>query len=277
LFQEFLVRRGTGVHDLTTHVMEPAAFDAALPELRRNGIGIRQTLKIEDTLDIHYLDTIGQLATTLKVLVPHRPGGEKLEGVPIETELRFATPAANERLPVEQAYHVCINTRHRRLSVQEGFRRLFGIEDWFEFDNESNVTVRDVHYLGNPTDGRFRLICGRRQQFSVEIVEMIFGDSGYQEMLDTKGEGIHHVFTTVCTLERLDEAKRALARDGYTIVQDGANGAIYYGYLGAPGKLAGLNVEMLCPLSDDWTAGADDGFWQILLGSGYQSHPLIGR
>lgn len=272
-FRDFLDRRGPGVQDVSTNVLTPARFDAVVPELAREGIGILQTLRFGSSLEIHYLDSAPQLGTVVKLLVPRVAGAEMLRDVPVEQVLHFDLPSEAQRLPIDRPYHFCVLTQHRRLSVQANFRRLFGIEQWFEYDNEVGRTSAEAHYFGRLVDGRFKLVCGRRGRFSVEVVEHLYGDSVYRDMLATKGEGIHHLMTTICGPDRRELARNTLAAHGYSIVMDGGAGLIYYGYFAAPGKMADLAVEILGPRSesdwDNWQAEGGDEFWAILAGPSY--------
>jgi hypothetical protein len=269
-FRAFLDRRGTGIQDITTNVLTAAEFDDVLPKLAREGIGILQTLKFGGLLDIHYLDSASQLSTVVKLLVPRADGAETLEGVPVEEVMHYDPVPEADRLPIDRPYHVCVLTNHRRLSVRENFRRIFGIERWFEYDNEVGRTTQRAHYFGRQVDGRFKLTCGRREKFGVEVVEYLYGENVYRDMLESKGEGIHHVMTTICNQDRVEQAKAALAPEGYSIAMDGGSGLIYYGYLAAEGKLADLAVEILGPVGE--TAMESEGgeeFWAILKGPVY--------
>ena len=270
-FKEFITRRGPGVQDVSTNVLTPAQFSAAVPELAREGVGILQSLRFPK-LEVHYLDSADYLGTVVKILVPHAPGTETLAGVPIQEVVRHEVPPQAQRLPIDRPYHFCVLTKHRRLSVQQNFRRLFGIERWFEFDNEVGRTTEEAHYFGAPIDAaRFKLACGRRERFSVEIVENLYGQGAYRDMLQNKGEGIHHIMTTMIDQDRLRQATAALAPEGYSMVLDGAAaGTLYYGYFGAQGKLADLAVEVLGPLGDgDLKAVVGDDAWAILQGPAY--------
>jgi hypothetical protein len=269
-FRAFIDRRGSGVQDVSTNVLTPAQFDDVVPKLAREGIDILQTLRFGEFVNIHYLDSADQLGTVVKVLVPRVAGAETLAGVPVEEVVRYDAVPAAERLPIDRPYHVCILTKHRRLSVQENFRRLFGIERWFEYDNEVGRTSAQAHYFGRLVDGRFKLVCGRRERFSVEIVEHIYGENVYRDMLKNKGEGIHHVMTTMCNRDRVEQAKVALGPEGYSIVMDGGAGLIYYGYFAGEGKIADLAVEVLGPQGEgDWQAQGGEEFWAILKGPEY--------
>jgi len=269
-FRAFLDRRGPGVQDISTNVLSPAAFDEVAPKLAREGIGILQTLQFGDLLDIHYLDSADKLGTVVKLLVPRVAGAETLEGVPVEEVVRYDLAPEAARLPIDRPYHVCVLTKNRRWSVRDNFRRIFGIEQWFEYDNEVGRTTQWAHYAGRSVDGRFKLTCGRREKFGVEVVEHVYGESAYREMLESKGEGIHHVMTTICDRGRAEQALAALAPEGYSIVMDGGSGPIYYGYFAAAGKLADLAVELVGSVGkeDMETVGGDE-FWSILKGPVY--------
>jgi hypothetical protein len=269
-FMDFLERRGPGVQDITTNCLSPAELDEVLPKLAREGVGVLQTLKIGNMLDIYYLDSVGQVGTVVKLLVPREASAESFEHFPVEEVVRFDPVPAAQRLPFDRPYHVCVLTKNRRLSVQDGFRRIFGIEKWFEYDNEVGRTSEAAHYFGRSVNGRFKLICGRRENFSVEVVEHLYGEGVYGDMLEQKGEGIHHVFTTICTLDQVEQAKKALAPEGYSIVMDGGAGLIYYGYFAAAGKMADLAVEVLSQRGEgDWEAEFGPEFWSILRGVDY--------
>jgi hypothetical protein len=271
-FRAFIDRRGSGVQDISTNVLTPAMFNDVVPKLAREGIGILQTLHFGESGDIHYLDSADQLGTVVKILVPRVAGAETLDGVPVEEVVRYDAVPEADRLPIDRPYHVCVLTKHRRLSVQENFRRIFGIERWFEYDNEVGRTSAQAHYFGRLLDGgRFKLVVGRRERFSVEIVEHTYGESVYRDMLENKGEGIHHVMTTIFNnLDRVEQAKVALGPEGYSIVMDGGAGLIYYGYFAAKGKIADLAVEVLGPQGEgDWEAQGGEEFWAILRGPEY--------
>jgi hypothetical protein len=269
-FRAFLDRRGPGVQDISTNVLSPAAFDEVVPKLANEGIGILQTLRFGELLDIHYLDSTAQLGTVVKLLVPRVADAETLEGVPVEEVVRYDPVPEAARLPIDRPYHICVLTKHRRWSVRDNFRRIFGIERWFEYDNEVGRTTQWAHYTGRAVDGRFKLTCGRREKFGVEVVEYLYGESAYRDMLESKGEGIHHVMTTLCDRGRAEQARAALEPEGYSIVMDGGSGLMYYGYFAAEGKLADLAVELLGPIGEEdmETVGGDE-FWAILKGPVY--------
>jgi hypothetical protein len=81
-----------------------------------------------------------------------------------------------------------------------------------------------------------------------------------------QGEGLNHLMTTVCSIEQFQTVRKWLEAQGMPIVQDEqVRDFCYYCYADCRERLAGLFVELLCPLSDHWLDGRED-VGAILLG-----------
>jgi hypothetical protein len=76
-------------------------------------------------------------------------------------------------------------------------------------------------------------------------------------MLEKQGEGLNHIMTTLCGPEELGLITKRLESDGMPIIQDGQGADVYYCYADTREKLAGVYVELLCPLSDKFLADKD--------------------
>jgi catechol 2,3-dioxygenase-like lactoylglutathione lyase family enzyme len=72
-----------------------------------------------------------------------------------------------------------------------------------------NVTITDgqevahTKYRGEPTDARAKLAFFDMGQVSLELIEPIGGPSTWQEFLDEKGEGVHHIAFFVHDTDRV--------------------------------------------------------------------------
>jgi methylmalonyl-CoA/ethylmalonyl-CoA epimerase len=267
LYSEFLKSWGEGMHHLLPTICSPAEFRRLRPWLEGEGISIMQSATIGGAVECYHLDTRPQLGTILEVLCPLT---EKFRTAPKPDEVltfdKSITGAG--KVPIEKFYHVCVVTNSRRLSVRDNFHRLLGIDRWFDFDNQSGVTSEDAHYFGDSIDSRFRLSLGRRGGFAVEVVEQVYGPTIYRDMLEKpgQGEGLNHLMTTVCSLRQFEESRKWLEAQGMPIVQDGqVHDFCYYCYADGRERLAGLYIELLCPLSDHWLEGRED-VGTILLG-----------
>jgi hypothetical protein len=251
VYAEFLETHGEGMHHLFPTICSPAEFRQLRPWLESEGINVGQSATVCGTLEYYYLDSTSQFGTTFEILCPLKPDWQsdpRLKPDEVVTFDRNVTGAMG--CPTEKIYHACVLTRNKRLSVRDNYQRLMGFEHWFDFDNQTGVTSQDTHYFGKAADTRFRLSLGRKNDFGIEIVEKIYGPTIYQDMLDNQGEGLNHIMTTLCSPEELELATKRLASSGMPIIQDGQGVDVYYCYADTREKLAGLYVELLCPLSD---------------------------
>jgi catechol 2,3-dioxygenase-like lactoylglutathione lyase family enzyme len=99
----------------------------------------------------------------------------------------------------------------------------------------------NTEYRGGPTEARAKLTFFQVGQVSIELIEPFNGPSTWQEFLDEKGEGVHHIAFEVddaqaCTEEMADE--------GISLVQRGDYEGGSYTYLDAQ-KSLGLVLELL--------------------------------
>src|SRR4051812_25485613 len=51
----------------------------------------------------------------------------------------------------------------------------------------------NTHYHGKPTIGQAKLAFLRMENITVELIEPVGGPSAWQEFLQKKGEGVHHI------------------------------------------------------------------------------------
>lgn len=121
------------------------------------------------------------------------------------------------------------------------YAAVFGMDvpEWFMTDpgNEIGMT-----YLGKPSDARAKLAFFHMENITLELIEPVGGPSSWQEALDTKGEGVHHIaFNVTDTAGRV----KALADQGIEMIHQGGDPATgQYTYVDASKQL-GLVIEML--------------------------------
>jgi hypothetical protein len=265
VYGEFLETHGEGMHHLFPTICSPAEFRQIRPWLESEGITVSQSATVADTLEYYYLDSTSYFGTTFEILCPLRPDWQSDPRLkPDEVITIDSKVAGSAGCPSEKIYHACVLTRNKRLSMRDNYQRLLGFEHWFDFDNQTGVSSQDTHYFGKSADTRFRLSLGRKNDFGIEIVEQIYGPTIYQDMLDKQGEGLNHIMTTLCGPEELGLITKRLEADGMPIIQDGQGSDVYYCYADTREKLAGLYVELLCPLSDRFMS--DPAMHELMVG-----------
>lgn len=122
----------------------------------------------------------------------------------------------------------------------KAYADLFGVEvpKW-------NLTAAadetHIQYRGRPTEGRARLAFFRLGDVAIELIEPVGGPSTWQEHLDARGEGVHHIAFRV---QGMDEQVAMLDRKGMPLVQKGdfKNGC--YAYIDGISQL-GVTLELL--------------------------------
>ena len=106
---------------------------------------------------------------------------------------------------------------------------------------EARVIVTDpaekshIRYRGQPTEARAKLAFFQMgEQLSVELIEPIGGPSTWQEHLDARGEGVHHIAFRV---KGMDQVVADLAAKGVPTVQRGDYTGGRYAYCDSIGPL----------------------------------------
>jgi len=92
-----------------------------------------------------------------------------------------------------------------------------------------------TRYHGQPTQGRAKLAFFQLgSQVSLELIEPVSGPSTWQEHLDKRGEGMHHIAFRV---KGMDAVIGGLEAQGISLVQRGDYTGGRYAYLDATEKL----------------------------------------
>ncbi len=98
-----------------------------------------------------------------------------------------------------------------------------------------------TRYHGKPTEGRAKLAFFNMGQVVLELIEPIGGPSTWQEVLDSRGEGMHHIAFMV---SGMDNTLAQLDSQGCPTVQRGDYTGGQYAYVDATKKLK-LVLELL--------------------------------
>lgn len=243
LFSRHYEARGAGMFGLQSAISDETAIDAAAAAAQAAGIGVLQTCSAGQERTV-WLDSWAALGA---VIVLRGGAGAKAQAVDMSAEVAKGQP-----LRVEKHYHFGIVCRDRD-ATKAAYQRLYGMAQWIEFKIETGVTMSDTLYYGRPVNHAYDNWVGRRDGFAVELIEMRYGEAVYQEMLDTIGDGLHHVFPTICSPQEFAAATKRFAEEGMPIIQSGRiDGLIDYFYVDGRAALAGLTIEVVTGLSDNW-------------------------
>jgi catechol 2,3-dioxygenase-like lactoylglutathione lyase family enzyme len=122
----------------------------------------------------------------------------------------------------------------------ERYSRIFGVE-------KPPVIITDAYeqartsYHGKPTEARAKLAFFKMGQVEIELIEPIDRPSVWGDVLDQRGEGVHHLAFWV---EDTDGALRHLGEHGIQPTQQGQFTGGMYTYVDSQPQL-GVMLELL--------------------------------
>ncbi len=96
-------------------------------------------------------------------------------------------------------------------------------------------------YRGEATDARAKLAFFHMGQVSIELIEPVGRDSVWYEVLEEKGEGVHHI---AFQIEGTDEVTDFLESEGMSVIQQGHYPGGMYTYVDSEPEL-GVMLELL--------------------------------
>lgn len=154
-------------------------------------------------------------------------------------------------IPVDDWHYTGVVVRDYR-QVVCNFARFFGIERW-EVRRIDGKYLADATFEGASVKPRYISVRGRNQSLGIELIQPVDGPSSYQAMLDSPGEGMHHVAATVCDPKVFSALRPSLADAGIGIRQSGTlYGVVDVHLLDTRDALSNTLIEVWCPRTADW-------------------------
>ena len=103
------------------------------------------------------------------------------------------------------------------------------------------VEKSHTQYRGRPSKARAKLAFFQLDNIVIELIEPVGGPSTWQEFLETKGEGVHHI---AFEIKGMDKKIADLKAAGISLIQRGDYTGGCYSYLDGVPKL-GVILELL--------------------------------
>jgi methylmalonyl-CoA/ethylmalonyl-CoA epimerase len=122
----------------------------------------------------------------------------------------------------------------------EAYSRVFGVPKP-EFIVTDEQEIAHTRYRGEPTDARAKLAFFEMGQVTLELIEPIGGPSTWQECLDERGEGVHHIAFFV---KDTDQVVASLEQNDIAVIQQGDYTGGRYTYMDSASAL-GVILELL--------------------------------
>ncbi len=154
-------------------------------------------------------------------------------------------------LPVQKLYQVSMMVRDLD-AAKARFRELLGVEAWVDIGIDS-AQMPGCEYYSKPAQHTARLAIGRRDGACFELVEPLTGPTVYRDALDRRGECVHHIMVSLAPPQDFEHAAATLAQRGIVVGQSASiPGLMNFAYFDGGKPLAGLFVEVIQPLADNW-------------------------
>ena len=102
---------------------------------------------------------------------------------------------------------------------QKFFNEHLGVPRFYLFEN---VQFEDLTYQGQPANFRIHLALAYAGEIQLELIEHLEGESIFQDFLQQKGEGLHHLGFLV---DDYDQTVGDLTTHGYPLIQSGRAGS----------------------------------------------------
>mgnify|MGYP006283263845 FL=1 len=145
--------------------------------------------------------------------------------------------------PLQEIAQVCLIVPDLEKAV-ENYYHIFGVGPW-SFYTYGKPLVKKMTKDGKPTEYKMRVALSNIGPLRIELIQVLQGDTIYQEFIDEHGYGVHHFGVLV---ENMQEAIRHAEKSGFEMTQDGAgfglDGDGHYAYINTEDKI-GVTLELI--------------------------------
>ncbi len=147
---------------------------------------------------------------------------------------------ATALIPDKQMMQVGIIVKDVEKSAK-AWAGFLGYEEVPKVNVATGSDLNPTTYKGSPTDATAKLAFFQLDNITIELIEPDGKPSTWQEFLDTKGEGIHHIAFNV---KGMKTYIKNFEDNGISLVQHGGWDTGEYSYMDGSGSL-GLIIELL--------------------------------
>lgn len=154
-----------------------------------------------------------------------------------------STAKGEQRLPVNNIAQIALVVEDLDETVKN-WHHYFGVGPW-HFYTYGKPLVKRMTRHGKPADYKMRVALANVGPMRIELIEVLQGDTIYQEFIDKHGYGVQHLGVLVKDMKTALEQAKA---EGFEMTQDGAGFGPdddgHYAYLDTE-KLFGTTIEFI--------------------------------
>ncbi len=131
-----------------------------------------------------------------------------------------------EKVELKQVLQVCVVVKDIQKAM-ESYWNTFGIGPWHIYMAQP-PTLADTTFRGEPEPFTAKLAVAQIGSVQWELIEPLEGRSTYKELLEQKGEGLHHI--AVAT-DDFDKTISSLAQQGIGVLMSGTIWGTPFAYM----------------------------------------------
>jgi catechol 2,3-dioxygenase-like lactoylglutathione lyase family enzyme len=205
LWKEFINKRGEGIASIAVMFHTAAEGNAVKTEFARRGMPVTMKANIGEHIEYYYLDTEERFGCLIE-----SGSGHATDFVRPAYVYPTADAPATEK-PSELDYRITqVSVVVTELeSKLQAYHEAFGWGPWKIFESDGDAIMRDSEMDGQPCD-YFNIRWAETDvgDINFELIEPLGGNSPWQRMLDSTGEGIGSIAVMFKTVEESEAVKR---------------------------------------------------------------------
>lgn len=198
-WHDFLNKNGEGIHHLLFDINDSANTEAELEKYEIRSEQRGRALPYGDNVYWAYVTSQEQLGFVME-LTNRREYPSKIKKETKMVQGDFS-----------RLMQIGIVVRDAEITT-ERWKKILG---WEPYRFGSVLKVTDKSYLGKPEDFKFKSAFYKFPNIDIEQIQPLHGKSCWQDFLDERGEGIHHILFEVDDSRVLNE----LENQGITSIQ----------------------------------------------------------
>lgn len=112
---------------------------------------------------------------------------------------------------------------------QRFFNETMGVSRFCVIE-DVGLKATEKTYRGRPVEHNFRLALAYCGDVQLELLQPVSGQTCYQDFIDRRGEGLHHLGFFLDELDQYEKALDELKAQNYSVLTSGKFGDAYYSY-----------------------------------------------
>lgn len=148
-------------------------------------------------------------------------------------------PETKERFKLPDVSQIGVVVKDIEKAVQY-YESTLGIGPWVRLD----IEYQDRMLRGKPADFKYKMAFASLGPVEFELIQPVEGATVYDELLEKKGEGLHHLGFDVGSMENMEQRLAFFKEQGIEVIQSGRTEVGKFAYLDTE-AIGGVIFELI--------------------------------